>query len=158
MEHPDILSDDEPQARRGRPPKEKEKPFDELSENEKILHTYVQGNFDSSVCKAIQISKEEFDQRLKDDSRFQRVVSFGRTLCQAWWEEKYVGAARGEKVPAATMVNFAMKNMFGWAEKTETTNNDFLNIDGLTRDEALTKLRELGPNIIDLMEARERKA
>src|SRR5690348_4144497 len=103
MNHPDIIMEDEA-PRRGRPPKEKEKSFDELSEDEKILHTYVQGNFDSSVCKAIQISKEEFDQRLKDDSHFQRVVSFGRTLCQAWWEEKYVGAAAGAKVPAATMV------------------------------------------------------
>ena len=157
MDHPDILTDDTPQPKRGRPAKPKDVEFDSLSENEKILFTYNEGKFDSSVCKAIEISKEEFDERLKNDDKFRRVVSFGRTLCQAWWEEKYVFAATGGKIPAATMVNFAMKNMFGWAEKTETTNNDIFNIEGLTRDEALQKLRDYGPNILSLIEGREKR-
>lgn len=156
MSHPDILTDDDPQPKRGRPPKLKDIDFDSLSEDEKILFTYNEGKFDSSVCKAIQISKEEFDERLKNDDHFRRVISFGRTLCQAKWEESYTRAMQGEVFKSATMINFAMKNMFGWAEKTETTNNDIWNIEGLTRDEALQKLRELGPNIINLMEARQK--
>jgi len=158
MTHPDMLDEDAPQKRGpGRPAKPKDIDFDSLSEDEKILFTYNEGKFDSSVCKAIQISKEEFDERLKNDDHFRRVVSFGRTLCQAKWEETYQRAMLGETFKSATMINFAMKNMFGWAEKTETTNNDIWNIEGLTRDEALQKLRELTPNILSLVEAQEKR-
>ena len=76
-------------------------------------------------------------------------------ICATCLEKSLCIECRELGVAACTR---CMKNKILQAEKTETTNNDFLNIDGLTRDEALTKLRELGPNIIDLMEARERKA
>lgn len=141
----------------GRPKKQVPVDFENLSEAEKVLKTYMEGGFDSAVCRAIELSKEEFGERFKDDEGFRRLVSFGRTICQAWWEEKYREAANGNNRLNASMLNFAMKNMFGWAEKSETTNNDILNIEGMTRDEALQKLRQLGPNIIDLIEVKQRQ-
>lgn len=155
--HPDILDPEEKRGP-GRPKKAVEIEFESLSEDEKILFSYRDGKFDAGVCAAIEITKEEFDERFKDDDRFRRLISFGRTLCQAVWEEAYNEARKGGNFKAATMINFAMKNMFGWAEKTETTNNDILNIEGMTRDEALQKLRELGPNIIDILEAKKKTA
>lgn len=140
----------------GRPRNPTPVEFDALSEPEKILYTYKDGGFDSAVCRAIEISKEEFDDRYENDETFKRIVSFGRTICQAWWEEKYREAANGNGKLNASMLNFAMKNMFGWAEKSETTNNDLLSIEGLSRDEAMQKLRQLGPNVIELLEARKK--
>lgn len=141
----------------GRPKKQVPVAFDHLSEPEKILKTYMDGGFDSAVCRAIEVSKEEFDERYANDGAFRRLISFGRTICQAWWEDKYREAARGNGKLNASMLNFAMKNFFGWAEKSETTNNDILNIEGLSRDEVMQKLRTLGPNIIDLIDVKQRK-
>jgi hypothetical protein len=52
------------------------------------------------------------------------------------------------------MVNLAMKNMFGWAEKSETENKDLLNIEGLSREETMQKIRDLGPNILELVKGK----
>lgn len=135
----------------GRPKKEVEKTWDEMSEAEQILHTYNDGGFDAAVCAAIQVSKEEFDDRIKTDEDFKRIISFGRTLCQARWESAYNEARKGGVFKSATMINFAMKNMFGWAEKSETTNSDLLSIEGMSRDEVEQKLRDLGPNVFELI-------
>lgn len=139
----------------GRPPKDQE--FEDLPLGERLLLLYSEGKPDSMVCAEMQISKEEFDESIKSDEVFARIVSYGRTLCQAWWEERYRLAASGAKNPNGAMVNFAMKNLFGWAEKTETTNSDLLAIDGMNRDEALEQIRKLLPSITDIAEARERK-
>ncbi len=142
----------------GRPKKEVPVDFKDLPEPQKILLTYNDGHSDHAVCRAIEISKEEFDERCKEDAGFKRLISYGRTLCQAWWEDRYREAAKGGKIPASSMVNLYMKNAFGWAEKTETDNRDTLGIEGLTRDEALQKLREHGPNILSLIEMRDKAA
>lgn len=142
----------------GRPPKEREVPFDELPEEEQILLTYADGKFDAGVCAAVNLTKEEFDERMKKDDVFKRLISFGRMVCQAKWEDAYNEARKGNGKLNASMINFAMKNMFGWAEKTETTNSDLLAIEGLTRDEALTEIRRLLPGITDIAEARAKKA
>jgi hypothetical protein len=154
MDDPNILGQPENKKKRGRPPKPVEKDFDSLSEPEKILHTYSEGRFDSAVCRVIEISKEEFDERCKEDAGFKRLISFGRTLCRAWWEDRYQAAAAGEKIASAAMVNLAMKNMFGWAEKSETENKDLLNIEGLSREETMQKIRDLGPNILELVKGK----
>lgn len=155
--HPSILEDTEPKRGPGRPKKPQPVDFKDLSEPEQVLLTYNDGYGDHAVCRAIQVSKEEFDQRCKDDSAFARLVSYGRTLCEAWWQDRFRDAALGGKIPASSMVNLYMKNVFGWAEKSETDNRDIFGIEGLTRDEAAAKLRELGPNIISLMEMKEQK-
>jgi hypothetical protein len=159
MNHPSMMEGTKPEKRGpGRPKKEVPKAFNELSEPEQVILTYNDGHGDSAVCRALQISKEEFDERVKEDAAFARLVSFGRTLCRAWWEDRFRAAAMGEKISASSMVNLYMKNVFGWAEKSETDNRDLLGIEGLTRDEALQKLRELGPNIIDLVQMKEQRA
>lgn len=152
---PNILGQPETKKKRGRPPKPVEKDFNSLSEPEQVLMTYFEGNGDNAVCRALQISRKEFDERVKNEPAFARLIDYGRTLAQAWWEDRYKDAAMGVKIPAAAMVNLYMKNVFAWAEKSETDNRDVLGIEGLTRDEALKKLRELGPNIISLIETRE---
>lgn len=140
----------------GRPPKEKEISLEEMSEPQKILHLYSEGYTDAAVCRGLEMSKEEFDEKCKKEDDFKRWISFGRTLCQAWWEDKYRDSANGAKLNAP-MVNFAMKNLFGWAEKSETTSTDLLQIEGLSRDEAMQKLRDLGPKVVDLLEMRPKK-
>lgn len=139
----------------GRP--KSEVPFEDLPLGERILALYADGKFDAAVCGECDLTKEEFDARLADDADFKRLVSFGRTLCQATWEEAYNKARRGEKNPNGAMLNFAMKNMFGWAEKTETTNTDLAMIEGMGRDEALETIRKLLPGITDIAEARDQR-
>lgn len=141
----------------GRPKNEQEIPFDQMTESAQILHLYNDGKFDSGVCAGVGISKDTFNRRIDEDEQFKELISFGRTLCQAQWEEAFNIARKGGKIPAATMVNFAMKNMFGWAEKTETTNSDLLQIEGLTREEAMEKIQKLLPSIVNIAEAREKK-
>jgi len=140
----------------GRPKKEVEKDFNDLSEPEMILYLYKNGWTDSQVCGDLQMTKEEFDERFKTDTEFARWISYGRMLCRAWWENKYRDSAEGAKLNAP-MVNFAMKNLFGWAEKSETTNTDIAQIGDMSRDEAMQKLRELGPKIADIIEMRPKK-
>jgi hypothetical protein len=141
----------------GRPKKPEEIDFDSLDDDQKALFKYADGHGDMAVCGALQLSKEEFDDKCKEDAHFARVVSYGRTLCQAWWEGRYRAAAAGEKIAAAAMVNLAMKNMFGWAEKADTTNSDLLAIEGLSKDEALQKIRDYSASITDIAEARKTK-
>jgi hypothetical protein len=140
----------------GRPRNPTPVEFDALSEPEKILYTYKDGGFDSAVCRAIEISRRSSMIVMRTTRHSSESVSFGRTICQAWWEDKYREAANGNGKLNASMLNFAMKNMFGWAEKSETTSNDLLSIEGLSRDEAMQKLRQLGPNVIELLEARKK--
>jgi len=141
----------------GRPKKEVEKDFNDLSEPEMILYLYKNGWTDSQVCGDLQMTKEEFDERFKTDTEFARWISYGRMLCRAWWENKYRDSAEGVKLNAP-MVNFAMKNLFGWAEKSEMALDDLRLIEGLSRDEAEQKLREMGPRIADIIDLRPKKA
>lgn len=138
----------------GRPKNEEEVPFEQMTEAAQVLYLYADGKFDAGVCAELNLTKEEFEQRINDDKGFKRLISFGRTVCQAVWEEAFNEARKGGKVPAATMVNFAMKNMFGWAEKTETTSNDLALIAGLSKDEALEQIRKLLPSLSNIAEAR----
>lgn len=139
----------------GRP--KNEVPFEDLPLGERILLLYADGKFDAQVCAECELTKEEFEELLQGDKEFKRLISFGRTICQGVWEEAYNKARRGEKNPNGAMLNFAMKNMFGWAEKTETTNTDLAMIENMSRDEALETIRKMLPGITDIAEARERK-
>lgn len=151
------MIEQEEKRKPGRPPTPKPVDFEALSEPGKILHLYENGYTDAAVCRGLEMSKEEFDERYKDSEEFKRWISYGRTLCQAWWEDKYRDSAEGAKLNAP-MVNFAMKNLFGWAEKSETTTTELSQIADMSRDEAMQKLRELGPKVADILEMKAKKA
>lgn len=161
----------------GRPKKEEAKDFSELSDIEILLHTYNGGGSDSKVCKELQITKEDFDERYKTDLTFQAAVDYGRVLELSWFEEacqfgvgmmpakdpfnKFIieeGKVRYKEVKLqAPLIALTMKNRFGWAEKAETTNKDIFGVEGLTKEEAEQQLRDLGVNITDIMEAKKKK-
>ena len=59
--------------------------FNELDEKRRILFLYSEGAGDAEICKAFNISKEDFDERSKNDAVFRKLISFGRTIALAWW-------------------------------------------------------------------------
>ena len=142
----------------GRPPNPKEITFKDLSEDEKILFLYRQGCSDHVVCRGLQINKKEFDLRYKNEDRFRLIIDFGRTISQAWWEElgrlgkaivRNEGGDQEEIKINAPVYNFQMKNRFGWAEKSETTNNDLLSVENKTKEELEIEFQRIAPKLLD---------
>ena len=71
--------------------------FNELDEKRRILFLYSEGAGDAEICKAHNISKEDFDERSKNDAVFRKLISFGRTIALAWGEEKLRKVSFGEE-------------------------------------------------------------
>ena len=71
--------------------------FNELDEKRRILFLYSEGAGDAEICKALNISKEDFDERSKNNAVFRKLISFGRTIALAWWEEKLRKVSFGEE-------------------------------------------------------------
>ena len=136
---------------------EEQQEFDSLTQDEKIIYLYAEGAGDAEVCKGLEISKEDFDLRCKQDAAFKRLISFGRTISQARWEEMGRLGAFGKEKVNAQVYNMFMKNRYGWADKSEMTTTDILSVEGMTQEEAHQKLRELMPKAINLIEQKQAK-
>lgn len=130
--------------------------FSTRESREKLLHFYSEGCSDAEVSAEFQISKEQFDKFHKEDEIFRLLVSFGRTLALACWERLLRETAKGGKgnVQAIKMI---MQNRYGWTDKSETSAIDHLNVEGMTRDEALQKLRDLQPRVVELIQNKAKK-
>jgi len=94
-----------------------------------IVAAYEQGYSDAEVAAEMRITIKEYYKHIGDDKTFAKLVEFGRTLSQAFWE----GQARknlGNKQFNTPLWAFYMKNKFAWADKTEsTTMNENVNTD-----------------------------
>jgi len=127
-------------------------------QKEKLLCLYALGYGDPQVCKELEISKEQFDKRCREDEKFRFLVSFGRTLALAWWEDLLQKTSQGIGKGNVQAIKMIMQNRYGWTDKSETNSIDQLNVEGMTRDEALQKLRDLQPRVVELIENKQRAA
>lgn len=94
-----------------------------------LVDLYSTGCSDAEVAAELKITIKEYYKTIADNATFAKLVEYGRTLSQAFWE----GQARknlGNKQFNSPLYAFYMKNKFGWADKTETVNtNDNTNTD-----------------------------
>lgn len=94
-----------------------------------LVHLYSEGCSDAEVAAEMKITIKEYYKQISDNKTFAKLVEFGRTLSQAFWE----GQARkniSNKQFNTPLWTFYMKNKFGWADKTEAVNqNENVNTD-----------------------------
>ena len=77
----------------------------------------------------MKITIKAFYKQIGENAAFAQLVEYGRTLSQAFWESQYRKNLNNKNFNTA-LLNFYMKNKFGWADKTETTNsNENVNTD-----------------------------
>lgn len=105
----------------------------------KIIELYTAGASDVEVAAACNVTIQEYYRQLGDNAAFNKLVEFGRTLSQAFWESQ----ARkniGNKGFNTSLWAFYMKNKYSWADKTESVNsNENLNTDLDTLRGQITK-------------------
>lgn len=92
-----------------------------------LIALYADGCSDVEVAAELKITIKEYYKTVQDNPTFGKLVEYGRTLSQAFWE----GQARknlNNKTFNTSLWSFFMKNKFGWAEKSESVaQNENLN-------------------------------
>lgn len=131
---------------------DKKKDFSALSDQEKILYLYSDGAGDPEICRAMELTKEEFDKQCNSDKTFNRLVNFGRTIALAWWEEKLRAVAFGREKGDAQVIKLIMQNRYGWMEKNQTDNKGQLLLDGMTKDQLEQELRKVMPTLQTILD------
>lgn len=94
-----------------------------------IVEAYELGCSDAEVAAELKVTIKEYYRQITDNPTFAKLVEYGRTLSQAFWE----GQARknlSNKQFNTPLWAFYMKNKFAWADKTESVNsNENVNTD-----------------------------
>lgn len=112
------------------------------------------GASDAEVAAELNVTIKEYYSQLADNAAFSKLVEFGRTLSQAFWESqarKNIGN-KGFNTPLWT---FYMKNKYAWADKTENVNsNENLNTDldslrGQVNKEVARFIKDNTPELTD---------
>lgn len=88
-----------------------------------VVELYREGASDAEVAASQNVTIRAYYKEITDNPAFAQLVEFGRTLSMAFWE----GQARkniGNKGFNSPLWAFYMKNKFGWADKTESTNTN----------------------------------
>lgn len=94
-----------------------------------VVDMYSEGRSDAEVAAELRITIKDYYKQIGENATFAQLVEFGRTLSQAFWESQY-RKNLGNKNFNTALLNFYMKNKYGWADKTETTNsNENVNTD-----------------------------
>jgi hypothetical protein len=94
-----------------------------------VVDMYAEGRSDAEVAAELKITIKDYYKQIGESATFAQLVEFGRTLSQAFWESQY-RKNLGNKNFNTALLNFYMKNKYGWADKTETTNsNENVNTD-----------------------------
>lgn len=135
--------------------KEEKLPAEERHWTDILKDEYEAGASDVEVCKAIKITSAKFEQMMKENVQFKKLVEYGRTLAQAWWMEHARKALYNKSFNVAvwTMV---VKNRFGWSEKGAPESD--LPDNQRSIDEAREQMRRILPRVLkqfgaDLTEA-----
>jgi hypothetical protein len=88
-----------------------------------LIDMYKQGASDAEVAAEQKITIRAFYKEMENNSAFAELIEFGRTLSQAFWE-KQARVNLGNKGFNTSLWAFYMKNKFGWADKSESTNTN----------------------------------
>jgi hypothetical protein len=86
-----------------------------------LITLYESGCSDAEVAAELKITIKEYYKTIQENPTFSKLVEFGRTLSQAFWE-KQARVNLTNKQFNTPLWSFYMKNKFGWAEKVESEN------------------------------------
>jgi hypothetical protein len=118
---------------------------------DEVLALYEEGGSDVEACKILGVTQTKFDQLYADIPAFASLIDHGRTISKAWWY-KMGRKALSDKGFNSTVYNFAMKNLYGWADKVQTTDTSATATDAdalRTQFQALVaRLEEKNPGIV----------
>jgi hypothetical protein len=89
----------------------------------KIIDMYEAGASDAEVAASRRITLQEYYDQMNDNAAFAKLVQFGRTLAQAFWEGQFRKNLSNKQFNTSLLA-FYMKNKYGWADKTENVNSD----------------------------------
>lgn len=113
-----------------------------LTEN--LIEYYSQGYSDAEVAAALKITLRDFNKQLSDNTGFNKLVEYGRTLSVAFWESLARKNVNNKQFNSP-LYSFYMKNKHGWADKVETNavnENTNISLDQL-QTEIARKLKEI---------------
>ena len=105
---------------------------------EELLALYSSGASDVEIAKELGITYARFLQLCEDNDAFLDFAEKGRTMSRAWWFKQARIGLFADKFNAS-VYNFAMKNLHGWADKVDT--NDVTDKDPVNLDQAAQQLR-----------------
>lgn len=87
------------------------------------MSCYDKGYTDVEVAKVLGLTKKKFLQLYKDSQDFTNFIDKGRTLAEAWWHRN-LRENIANKDFNNSLFNFAMKNLYGWADRVESNLTD----------------------------------
>mgnify|MGYP003440967725 CR=1 FL=1 len=90
---------------------------------DEVIALYSSGASDIEVSAHLKMTSAQFDRSYQDVEAFAKLIDYGRTLQKAWWYST-LRKNLTNKSFNPTLFNFAMKNLYGWADKVETTSTD----------------------------------
>lgn len=104
-----------------------------------IIEMYTAGASDAEVAASCNVTLQEYYRQLADNAAFSKLVEYGRTLAQAFWESQFRKNLTNKQFNTSLLA-FYMKNKYGWADKTESVNgNDMGSTDLDALREQITK-------------------
>jgi hypothetical protein len=92
-------------------------------QKKQIEQMYTEGCSDSEVAAALGVTVKQFNSLYEKSKDFATVIDAGRTVAQAWWE-KTVRTGLFNKNLNVQLLTFAMKNKWGWADKSEVKQSE----------------------------------
>jgi hypothetical protein len=116
---------------------------------EKIKEVYHHGGHDIEVCKALGITLRNLDTLYNASDTFADFIDMGRLYSRAWWYEQGRKNIENTKFNT-TMYSFQMKNLHGWADKSEQVVTD--NSEPKSLDEAASTLKKMFPEILRMID------
>lgn len=85
-----------------------------------LIQMYTDGCSDAEVAVALKVTIKEYYNQIAENPAFAKLVEFGRTLKQAYWEKQARLNINNKQFNTA-LFNFYMKNMHGWSDKQDIT-------------------------------------
>lgn len=111
---------------------------------ERVREAYENGASDVEICAVMKITYSQFQDAYMRDSNFRKAVDIGRAMSKAWWYSQGRRNIGNNKFNTA-LWNFNMKNLFGWADKTENVNQE---VTDESVDALASRLEKLLPGVL----------
>jgi len=114
-----------------------------------VVAAYEGGASDPEILKIMRVTQSTFDNYYDTVPAFKEVVDLGRAMAKAWWLEQGRLNIHNTKFNT-TLWAFHMKNLYGWADKTETVNTNE-NYDNMDLNQIESMLRKKLPGMYKML-------
>lgn len=115
-----------------------------------VVEAYEGGASDPEILKIMRVTQPTFDKYYDEVPAFREVVDLGRAMAKAWWMEQGRANISNTKFNT-TLWAFHMKNLYGWADKTESVNTNE-NYEGMDLNQIEGILRKKLPGMYKMLQ------